>query len=274
MSAQSDSLNCLSSSGGSGKVTRDIGYYVVMSANKKALVTGAAARIGAAIAETLHQRGCDVVLHCNSKVEQAQQLAERLNAVRDDSAFVASAELSDPTGIGQLAGAVKSRFDRLDILVNNASRFYPTAVGSTLAWQWNDLIDSNLKGPYFLVQALLDELRAASGSIINLLDVYSERPLSGHAVYSVSKAGLAMMTRALARDLGPEIRVNGVSPGAILWPENGPAENDKQVILGRTALGRLGDPADIAGAVAYLALDATYVTGQILAVDGGRSLNI
>ena len=133
MSAQSDSLNCLSSSGGSGKVTRDIGYYVIMSANKKALVTGAAARIGAAIAETLHQRGCDVVLHCNSKVEKAQQLAERLNAVRDDSAFVASADLSDPTGIGQLAGAVKSRFDRLDILVNNASRFDPTAVVSTLA---------------------------------------------------------------------------------------------------------------------------------------------
>ena len=252
-----------------------------MSTNKKALtgtstalVTGAAARIGAAIAETLHQKGCDVILHYNSNVEAAQQLADRLNAARAGSASLVSADLSLPAGVEELAGEVKSNFSKLDVLVNNAARFYPTAVGATLAWQWDDLLNSNLKGPYFLAQALLGELRAAQGSIINLLDVHSERPMKGHAAYCISKAGLAMMTLALARDLGPDIRVNGVSPGAILWPENEPAENEKQSILGRTALGRLGDPADIANAVAYLALDAPYITGQILAVDGGRSLNI
>jgi len=238
-----------------------------MSTNKKALtgastalVTGAAARIGAAIAETLHQKGCDVILHYNSKVDAAQQLADRLNAERAGSASLVSADLSN--------------FSKLDVLVNNASRFYPTAVGATLAWQWDDLLNSNLKGPYFLAQALLGELRAAQGSIINLLDVHSGRPMKGHAAYCISKAGLAMMTLALARDLGPDIRVNGVSPGAILWPEIEPAEDEKQSILKRTALGRLGEPADVANAVAYLALDAPYITGQILAVDGGRSLNI
>lgn len=255
-------------------MTRDIGYYVIMSVNKKALVTGAAARIGASIAEKLHQRDCDVILHYNSNRDAAQQLADRLNATRAGSASLVSADLCRPAGVEQLAEQVKSSHRQLDILVNNASRFYATTVGATLEWQWDDLLNSNLKGPYFLAQALLGELRQARGSIINLLDVYSERPMSGHAVYCISKAGLAMMTRALARDLGPEIRVNGISPGAILWPENEPAEDDKQSILGRTALGRLGEPADIASAVAYLALDAPYVTGQILAVDGGRSVNI
>ena len=181
-----------------------------MSANKKALavagtalVTGAAARIGAAIAETLHQRGCDVILHCNSNIDAAQQLADRLNAVRAGSATLVSADLSVLASVERLAGQVKSSVDKLDILVNNASRFYPTTVGSTLAWQWDDLLNSNLKGPYFLAQALLGELREAQGSIINLLDVHSERPMKGHAAYCISKAGLAMMTRALARDFGP-----------------------------------------------------------------------
>jgi pteridine reductase len=253
----------------------------MMTANKKALagsatalVTGAAARIGAVIAETLHQRGCEVILHYNSNIDAAQQLADRLNAARNGSASLASADLSGLAGVEQLAGEVRSRFGKLDVLVNNASRFYPTSVGATHAWQWDDLMNSNLKGPFFLAQALLNELREAQGSIINLLDVHSERPMNGHAVYCISKAGLAMMTRALARDLGPDIRVNGISPGAILWPENEPSEDGKRVILDRTALGRLGDPADIAGAVAYLALDAPYITGQILAVDGGRSLNM
>ncbi len=142
------------------------------------------------------------------------------------------------------------------------------------AWQWEDLLNSNLRGPWFLVQALLPELQAGGGSIVNILDVHAERPMQGHSVYCISKAGLAMMTKALARELGPAVRVNGVSPGAILWPADEPASAEKQSILERTALGRLGDPSDIASAVAYLALDAPYVTGQILAVDGGRSLNI
>jgi pteridine reductase len=184
------------------------------------------------------------------------------------------ADLSQPAGIDTLAKFVSDQFGRLDVLVNNASRFYPTRIGETQAWQWDDLLNSNLRGPYFLVQALLDELRTAGGSVVNILDVHAERPMRDHPVYSISKAGLAMMTRCLASELGPSIRVNGVAPGAILWPENEPGSVQKQVILERTALGRRGDPEDIASAVAYLALDAPYVTGQILAVDGGRSLNI
>jgi pteridine reductase len=242
--------------------------------NKTALVTGAAARIGASIAAALHERGCDVVLHYNSNSRGVEALAERLNGARPDSASVAQADLSSPAGVDELADRVREGCDRLDVLVNNASRFYPTPAGEVLAWQWDDLLNSNLRGPWFLVQALLPELRAARGSIVNILDVHAERPMRGHPVYCISKAGLAMMTKALARELGPAVRVNGVSPGAILWPENEPGAAEKQSILGRTALGRLGDPADIASAVAYLALDAPFVTGQILAVDGGRSLNI
>ena len=241
---------------------------------KTALVTGAAARIGAAIAEELHRRGCLVAIHYNSNRDDAEALAESLNAVRGGSAFTVQADLSQSAGIDQLARTFRSRCNRLDVLVNNASRFYPNVVGETQAWQWEDLLNSNLRGPWFLAQELLVELRAAGGSIVNIIDVHAERPMPGHSVYSVAKAGVAMMTKSLARELGPAIRVNGVSPGAILWPEREPGEAEKQNILGRTALGRLGAPADIASAVAYLALDAPYVTGQILAVDGGRSLNI
>jgi len=241
---------------------------------RTALVTGAAARIGAVIAETLHQRGCKVCVHYNSNGEGAEALVQRLNAARGDSAFAVQADLSTPAGIDSVVDAFRARCEGLDVLVNNASRFYPNVVGETHAWQWEDLLNSNLRGPWFLVQALLGDLRAASGSVVNIVDVHAERPMRGHSVYCIAKAGVAMMTRALARELGPEIRVNGVSPGAILWPEREPDEAAKRDILGRTALGRLGEPADIASAVAYLALDAPYVTGQILAVDGGRSLNI
>ena len=245
-----------------------------MSSRKTALVTGAAARIGAATITALHERGCDVMLHYNSSRESAQHLADELNAKRSESAALAQADLSSPAGVASLAEQVSARFGRLDVLVNNASRFYPTAAGETQAWQWDDLINSNLRGPYFLVQALLGELCTAGGSVINILDVHADRPMKGHAVYCISKAGLAMMTRALAQELGPSIRVNGVAPGAILWPENEPDSAEKQSILRRTALGRLGDPSDIASAVVYFALDAPYVTGQILAVDGGRSVNL
>lgn len=254
----------------SGKRDRNINS----NSRRVALVTGAAARIGAAIAAELHGRGCDLLLHCNSNRSGADEQAGRFNAARPGSAVVAGADLSDQKGIESLAARVRADFGRLDVLVNNASRFYPTPVGATHAWQWEDLLNSNLRGPWFLVQALLGELRTAGGSVINIIDVHAERPMPDHAVYCISKAGLAMMTRALARELGPAVRVNGVSPGAILWPEAEPGAAEKQSILKRTALGRLGEPADIAGAVAYLALDAPYVTGQILAVDGGRTLNI
>ena len=239
-----------------------------------ALVTGAAARIGASIASRLHERGCDLVLHYNSNRSGAERLAAELNEVRPGSVASLQADLSTPSGVDQLAGGVRSAFARLDVLVNNASRFYPTPIGESQPWQWEDLLNSNLRGPWFLVQALLAELQASGGSIVNIIDVHAQRPMRDHSIYCISKAGLAMMTKALARELGPAVRVNGVSPGAILWPENEPAEAEKRSSLGRTALGRLGEPADIASAVVYLALDAPYVTGQILAVDGGRSLNI
>ena len=245
-----------------------------MSSRKTALVTGAAARIGACIAETLHQRGCDVLLHCNSSIDRAEGLAGKLNDRRAGSAVVASADLSSPQGIESLSEAFRASFSRLDILVNNASRFYPTRVGETLAWQWDDLVNSNLRGPYFLVQALLPELKTAGASIINIIDIHADKPMPNHGVYCISKAGLAMMTRAMASELGPAVRVNGVSPGAILWPEHEMNDAARQSILDRTVMGRAGDAPDIANAVAYLSLDAPYVTGQILAVDGGRSLNM
>ncbi len=244
------------------------------SSTKTALVTGAAARIGATIATTLHQRGCNVLVHYNSNAAGAEELVGRLNAERAGSASAVAADLSQSAGVEQLVSHCAEHFDALDVLVNNASRFYPTPVGETLEYQWEDLFNSNLRGPYFLCQGLLGPLRAASGCIVNIVDVHAERPMDGHSVYSMSKAGIAAMTRSLARELGPEVRVNGVAPGAILWPEHESSVEHRQNILDRTALQRLGEPADIASAVAYLALDAPYVTGQILAVDGGRSLNI
>jgi len=239
-----------------------------------ALVTGSARRIGACIVETLHARGCRVLIHYRASAIDAEALAERLNGLRPDSASLLSADLVDADGPATLAEAVAAETTRLDLLVNNASAFYPTVVGETSNRDWEVLMGSNLRGPYFLIQSMLPLLRRSHASIVNIVDVHSERPMRGHAVYCMAKAGLAMMTRALARELGPEIRVNGVSPGAILWPENEPDAALQEVILGRTALRRLGAPEDIADAVAFLGLDAPYVTGQVLAVDGGRSLNI
>ena len=245
-----------------------------MSRVRYVLVTGAARRIGACIAETLHQRGCDVFLHYNQSSGEVTQLAEKLNESRPGSATIVQASLGDSEEISRLAAQVRDHTGQLDLLVNNASRFFPTAVGTTSTQQWDELMDSNLRGPYFLTQALLPELSAAGGSVINILDVHAVRPMHGHAVYCMAKAGLQMMTLALARDLGPQIRVNGVAPGAILWPEGDSAPGNQQKILDKIVMGRAGKPEDIASAVAYLGLDAPYVTGQVLAVDGGRSLNI
>ena len=239
-----------------------------------ALVTGAAKRIGACIARTLHGRGCDVVLHYHGSADAAGQLAAELNALRDGSATIVQADLADGDALERVAAEVRSRTTRLDLLVNNASRFFPTTVGETSRAQWDDLMESNLAGPYFLTQALLPELKAARGSVVNILDVYATRPLKRHVAYTMAKAGLQMMTLALAKELGPEVRVNGVAPGAILWPENDMSEAEQQKILEKVVLGKAGAPEDIASAVAYLGLDAPYVTGQVLAVDGGRSLNI
>lgn len=247
---------------------------VAMSRTPTALVTGAAHRIGAGISAALHQRGCRVLLHYHGSQAEAESLAEGLNQARPRSAFTVQGDLGSGEGAGRLAAKVRELAGKLDVLVNNASRFYPTEPGEVTPAIWQDLMGSNLTGPYFLTQALLPELRAAGGSVVNILDIHAERPMRGHSVYCMAKAGLAMMTRALARDLAPDIRVNGVAPGAILWPEPSPPQAVKESILERVALRRTGQPADIAGAVAFLALDAPYVTGQVLAVDGGRSLNV
>ena len=244
-----------------------------------ALVTGAARRIGACIAETLHARGCRVFLHYQSSSQQVNELADRLNQQRADSAVVVQADLGQMESLDKMVAQIQSRTDHLDLLVNNASQFFPTAVGSTTEKQWAELMDSNLKGAYFLTQALLPELSVGGGSIVNLLDVHANRPMPGHAVYSAAKAAMQMMTLALAKELGPAIRVNGVAPGAILWPEQEQSSNEQssreqREILDKTVMKKAGSAGDIASAVAYLGLDAPYVTGQILAVDGGRSLNI
>ena len=239
--------------------------------NKVALVTGSARRIGAEIARTLHADGARVAIHYRGSADDARALADELNQAREDSAAVFQADLLDTPALPALATAVLDWAGRLDILVNNASSFYPTPIGEITEAAWDDLVGSNLKGPLFLSQACLPALREARGVIINLVDIHGQRPLKNHHVYSPAKAGLAMLTRALAKDLGPEIRVNGVSPGAILWPSDGMTSEVKQSILDQVPLERAGNPADIAGCVLYLVRDATYVSGQIIAVDGGRS---
>ena len=239
---------------------------------KWALVTGAAIRIGACIARTLHAAGAGVAVHYRGSAKPAEALASELNAARADSAFTVQADLLDMTALPGLIEAVIGRAGRLDLLVNNASSFYPTPVGEITAQEWDDLVGTNLKAPLFLSQAATPELRSRGGSIVNIIDVHATRPLRNHPVYGPAKAGLAMLTRSLAKDLAPDIRVNGVSPGAILWDEGGLPDSTKRSIMKQIPLGRMGDPADIAECVLYLARDATYVTGQIIAVDGGRSI--
>jgi pteridine reductase len=238
---------------------------------KVALVTGAAHRIGAQITRTLHRAGMDLVLHYRNSVEKANALAEELEQERPFSVLLLQADLSDTASFPGLIDKVHSWHDRLDVLVNNASSFYPTPVEETSEEQWNDLMGSNLKAPYFLAQAAAPLLREQAGTIVNMVDIHAERPLKEYPVYSMAKAANAMMVKALARELGPEIRVNGVAPGSILWPEGGMEKEEKKKILGRTALKRLGSPEDIARTILFLIQDADYITGQIIAVDGGRS---
>lgn len=239
---------------------------------KVALVTGAARRIGAAISRCLHAQGVAVAVHYRGSATDANALCAELNALRPDSALAVQADLADIDGMPALIHSVAAWHGRLDILINNASSFYPTPLGEITAADWDDLVGSNLKAPLFLCQAALAELRKARGVIINMIDIHAQRPLREHVVYGAAKAGLAMLTRALAKDLAPEIRVNGVSPGAIMWPEGGMSEETKATILRQVPAGRPGDASDIAGCVLYLVRDATYVTGQIIAVDGGRSI--
>jgi len=240
--------------------------------DKVILVTGAARRIGAAIVTRLHENGARVAVHYRGSKDEAESFANRLNSDRDSSAAAFQADLLNIGSLSALINDVVAWGGRLDGLVNNASSFYPTPVGSIDEEQWDELIGSNLKAPLFLSQAAAPHLRDSGGAIVNIVDIHAERPLRDHAVYGSAKAGLAMLTRSLAKDLAPAVRVNGVAPGAILWPENGMTDTVQKSILDQIPLDRAGDPGDIAGCVLYLLKDASYVTGQIISVDGGRSI--
>lgn len=239
---------------------------------KVVLITGAAKRLGAAVARTLHQAGANIAIHHRSSRAEAERLIQELNTARSDSAHGLVADLLDFAALPGLIERTVQRFGRLDVLFNNASTFYPTGVGSITETQWNDLLGTNLKAPLFLAQAATPHLRKTHGLILNMVDIHGQRPLPEHPVYSTAKAGLIMLTRSLARELGPEIRVNAIAPGPILWPEHGLAPELQTAIIEKTVLKRHGDPEDIARAALFFAKDAPFVTGQILAVDGGRSI--
>ncbi len=243
-----------------------------MLTDKVVLITGAAHRIGATIARLLHAEGMRIVLHYRSSRAAAQALQQELTAQRPDSVMLVQADLLATAGLSTLVTEAVNAWGRLDVLVNNASTFYRTPLGTVTEEQWDDLMGTNLKAPFFLSQAAAPHLRAQHGCIINIVDIHADRPLKHFPVYSMAKAGLVMLTRALACELGPEVRVNAVAPGAILWPEH-LDEVTKQRIVSRTFLKRQGDPMDIAKAVRFLIRDADYMSGQVLTVDGGRSLN-
>lgn len=236
------------------------------------LITGAARRIGAVIARTLHASGYRVALHCRNSRAELDALAAGLECTRPGSVLVLQADLAQLDRLPDLVEATTARFGRLDALVNNASSFFPTPLGSATAAQWDDLFASNARAPFFLSQAAAPQLQAARGAIVNLTDVYAERPLRQHTVYCMAKAALLMLTRALAVELAPHVRVNAVAPGAILWPEDDTNTEAQQAMLARTPLGRTGTPEEVAEAVRWLLQDAHYSTGQVLHLDGGRGL--
>jgi len=242
---------------------------------KVVLVTGGAKRVGAAIVRRLHREGADVMLHYRGSEREANALRSELNAARANSVALVQADLLDLAGLAEIVRNTVNRFDRLDALVNNASAFFPTPVGEMTQATWESLIGTNLRAPLFLSQAAAPHLRKTNGAIVNITDIHAERPLKNYVIYSIAKAGLAGLTRSLARELGPEVRVNGVAPGPIAWPEDGSFDEvARQRVISNTILKRTGDPDDIAGAVYFLIAEAPYVTGQIMAVDGGRSISL
>ena len=241
---------------------------------KVALITGASHRIGAEIARTLHHAGMNLCLQYRSSADEAQQLANELLADRADSVITLALDLLQTRELSNLVSQATSQWGRLDALLNNASTFYPTPVDEITEKDWDVLMGSNLKAPLFLSQAAAPELAKHQGNIINIIDIHAERPMRRHVVYNMAKSGLLAMTKSLARELGPEIRVNGIAPGAVLWPEDEIDPQKQQTILEKTALKRAGSPTDIAKAVLFLLRDAPYVTGHMLPVDGGRLLNI
>lgn len=242
--------------------------------DKVVLITGGARRVGAEVAQTLHAAGMRVVLHYRSSRADADTLAGKLNAARANSAELVAGDLLDTKRIPGIVADAARAFGRLDIVVNNASSFYPTPVGEATEEHWDDLIGTNLKAPFFLAQAAAPFLRKTGGCIVNMADIHADRPIRRYPIYCAAKAGLVALTRSLARELGPEVRVNAVAPGTILWPEGEAAIGDaqKDELIGRIPLKRSGEPADIARTILFLVRDGTYINGQVIAVDGGRSV--
>ena len=240
---------------------------------KCALITGAAKRIGAEIARTLHHHGMDVVLHYNHSVEDATELQRELHQQRANSVLLLSCDLNETAQLSALVEQAAAFKGRLDLLVNNASAFYPTPLQSANEKQWDDLFASNLKAPFFLAKAAAPWLSQSTGNIINLVDIYAEKPLKEHAIYSIAKAGNAMLVKSLAAELAPQVRVNGIAPGVILWSD-GAEESKQAAILEQVPLRRSGAPSDIAEVLLFLVRDGRYITGEIIKVDGGRSLNL
>lgn len=244
------------------------------ASSKTILITGGAKRIGRQMALTLHGAGHNIMVHYRSSANAATQLVEQLNGERPDSAASVQGDLLDIDCISSIVDACIERFGRLDALVNNASSFYPTPIELLEDDFWKDLIGSNLKAPAFLAKHAVKYLRDSQGCIVNIVDIHAQKPMAAHPIYCSAKAGLEMLTKSLARDLAPNVRVNAVSPGAILWPEQNSSQADQAETIKKIPLGRLGDPKDIADMVLFLIDQANYVTGQVIAVDGGRSVVI
>jgi pteridine reductase len=241
--------------------------------SKNILITGGAKRVGAQCVRYLHAQGHNILLHYRSSAIEAKGLADELNHERDDSVRLVQADLADSEALKDLVDVASHAWGGVDVLINNASAFYATEFGSVSEGQWDELLGSNLKAPFFLVQALAPVLKKKNGCVVNIVDIHAERGLPGFSVYSIAKAGLVALTKILAKELAPEIRINAVAPGAILWPDQGEMnEQQKQEIAAKVALQRVGTPEDIARAIAFLIADAAYVTGQVITVDGGRTL--
>jgi pteridine reductase len=239
-----------------------------------ALITGASRRVGAVVARTLHGAGYDLALHYRHSSDEAKALADELEQQRPHSTLLLQADLSDLSVLPRLIDTLLAHFGRLDALINNASAFYATPLGSATPTQWDELFASNAQAPFFLTQAAIPALREARGGIVNMLDIYAERPLKGYTLYCMAKAALSAMTRSLALELGPDIRVNGIAPGAVMWPSEGKSDAEKNEMLSRTPLDRAGTPEDVASAILWLLRDAHYTTGHVIPIDGGRLLSI
>jgi pteridine reductase len=241
--------------------------------NKWVLITGGAKRIGARIARTLHAEEMNLIIHFNTSSDDANKLCSELNSIRNNSAIAIGSNLTNQTEVESLITKVIETTGQLDVLINNASTFYPTPIEDITLDDWDNLMGTNLKAPLFLCKHAAPHIKESKGCIINMVDIHASKPLKNHSIYGSAKSGLVMLTRSLAKDLAPEVRVNGIAPGMILWPENEPSEEIKQKVIDQIPLKRSGEPNDIAQTVLFLIAHADYITGQIIAVDGGRGIN-